>query len=149
MRRRHWRFCSRALWAVVASAAAGCYGGDGLPRQPVSGSVKLNGKPLQNGIITFYPAQRMLEGTLVVGGDMVKNGRFAIARREGLIPGKYKVGVYSGNKMHASREAEREPGNDAVVPKESIPTKYNSDTRLEIEISNHGIKEIKLELVSD
>lgn len=47
---------------VIASATAalllfhlvGC-GGDGLPREPVSGSITVDGKPLKSGMVMFTP----------------------------------------------------------------------------------------------
>jgi hypothetical protein len=146
---RYWRFCSRAAYVVLGSAVAGCYGGDGLPRQPVSGSVMLNGRLLKSGVISFYPSARMLEGTMTTGGDVIKNGRFAIPRSEGLIPGKYTVGVYAASGRGSRRKVESQPGTAEVVPPESIPTKYNSNSQLEIEIQNHAIKEMTLELKSN
>lgn len=95
MRRLSWRFWPRVICVALAFAATGCWGNDDLPRQPVYGTVTLDGKLLQQGVITFYPAEKMIKGPIVVSGDMIKNGRFGVSRKFGLIPGRYKVAVYS------------------------------------------------------
>lgn len=150
MRRRYWRFWSGALCVTVGLATLGCYGGDGLPRQPIAGAVTLDGRPLHDGMITFYPAARMLEGDLTVAGAMIKNGRFSIPRKYGLIPGTFKIGVHSGDTNGDRGREESDPDRDSnVVSRELVPEKYNSDTTLEVEITDHAVKEMKIELESE
>src|SRR4051794_10320669 len=57
--RRHTRRCVTAPVAAVAASLlglGGCGGTDGLPRQAVSGTVTVDGKPLKAGLITFMPS---------------------------------------------------------------------------------------------
>ena len=64
-----------AWLAMAAVMTTGCGGGstDGLPRQAVSGEVKLDGQPLADGMITFIPAG--IEGP-PVGPHRSRPGRF-------------------------------------------------------------------------
>jgi hypothetical protein len=142
------RFWNTVLYTSAALAAAGCYGGDALPRQAVSGSVTMDGQPVAHGVISFYPAQRFIEGNMVVGGAHIENGLFSIPAFAGLIPGKYRVAVYAANAIGARRRVDREPGNDRDVPEEIIPRRYNSETILRVEITEHAISSMKIELTS-
>jgi hypothetical protein len=76
------------LCAAVALAAAGC--GNGLVA--VAGTVTLDGKPVDEGSVSFQPA----DGAGPSGGGTVKDGRFELAT--GLKPGAYKVAVRAGLK---------------------------------------------------
>ena len=148
MSRRHGRFRFFAMCGTVALVVAGCAENDGLPRQPLAGSVTLDGNGLNHGVISFYPAARVLSGVMVAGGASIDNGRFSISRDEGLIPGQYKIAVHCADVKDENKKGERELENDASVARELIPTRYNSDTTLEIEINDRHIKELKIKLTS-
>jgi hypothetical protein len=145
---RHLRFCSSGVFAAVALTVGGCIGGDGLPRQPLSGSVTFGGERIKDGVITFFPVERVINGTMVMAGVPIEDGRFSVSRSTGLVPGKYKITVHSGDRNDAARRPGHEPRNENDVPRERIPTKFNSDTMLEILITNHAIKEMKIDLPS-
>jgi hypothetical protein len=90
-----------AAWAALAlaSAAASCglsgCGGDETSRiklVPVSGTVTLNGKPLEGAEVTFTPDAGNAKAT--PGSDVTgPEGNFKVIYRgrSGLAPGKYKV----------------------------------------------------------
>jgi hypothetical protein len=71
----------------------GCGSSDSLPREAVSGSVSLDRKPLETGMITFLPADASVP---TQGGSPIVGGRYEIPRDQGLVPGKYKVVISSG-----------------------------------------------------
>ncbi len=148
MSRAHSFICSFAVYAVLAVGSAGCNGGDGLPRQPISGSVTLDGRRLEHGVISFYPSARLVNGTMVSGASTIDDGRFSISRDAGLTPGKYKVAVNSADFIAKRRQRDANPDDVGDAPKDKVPTKYNSDTVLEIEIEDHQIKHIKIDLGS-
>jgi hypothetical protein len=143
------RFWLGGVCATVGFAVGGCDGGDGLPRQAISGSVTLDGQPLPHGVISIYPPVRAVHGEMVVGGAIIENGHFSVPRALGLVPGKYKVAVHSAAAPREHHRTEEVPGNDDVVPKDSVPTRFNSKTILEIELSDHAIKEMKIDLSSE
>lgn len=76
------RLFSTATILAAAMFVSGC--GDGTV--VVRGSVSLDGKPADEGSVSFQPA----EGNGPSSGGSVKDGRFEAA---GLVPGKYKVTV--------------------------------------------------------
>ena len=67
--------CPFVLLALISLVAVGCNdgGGDDLPREPISGTVSYDGKPLANGTIQFQPATQaegMAAGGMVVDGPL-------------------------------------------------------------------------------
>ena len=141
----------RRRWFAVAVstilATAGC-STELLIRQPISGLVTLDGKPLAAGMILFYPVKGNDLNILVNGGAMIKDGYFSIPRAAGLIPARYNV-VISGPEPNRRRRADRrEPARDDVVAKEVIPARYNSESNLTVEITHNAIKELTFHLDS-
>jgi hypothetical protein len=145
--RRHGRLWSYVACVAVGLAVQGCYGDD-VPRQPVSGLVKLDGKPLATGYIGFVPAERVDIRVATSTGSMIRNGHFSVVRAKGLSHGRYTVAVYSGTTVEERRKAALGPGDGEVVARERIPPKYNSQTKLGLEIKDTAIKEIRVDLQS-
>jgi hypothetical protein len=121
----------RAGGAAVALAfgiaVAGCGGDvtDTLPRQEISGGVTLGGKPLARGVIQFQPASQG-----VAAGGEIKDGKFAIARAGGPVPGDYKVIISSAGAAEKTTEPLGPPGASTPPPVEPIPARYNTASKL-------------------
>ncbi|MDR2706837.1 MAG: hypothetical protein LBC02_13745 [Planctomycetaceae bacterium] len=64
--------------------------GCGVPYRAVTGEVTFNGQPLQEGSITFVPEGK---GAGAIG--MIKEGRFSIAQKYGVLGGHYSVTILS------------------------------------------------------
>jgi hypothetical protein len=121
--------------AGALALVAGCGGAsDELPRQAVSGTVNLYGRPLKSGIIQFLPAE---PGATTAGGGSIADGKYAIAKAEGLVPGKYQVQITSPPPAEGQAKAVM-PGDPLPPPKEPIPTKYNAQTTLTAQVSKEG-----------
>src|SRR5438128_90160 len=90
---RHWAD-SLLAGAALGLAAIGCSGGGGddLPRQPVAGTVTLDGEPLNEGAILFAPTGKS-EGAVASATARIENGQFSIPRDQGPVPGTYKVSI--------------------------------------------------------
>jgi hypothetical protein len=143
-----WREGLCAVAVPIILATAGC-SGDGLARQPVAGFVYLDGRPLSDGLIIFYPVDNAKFDIVTSGGAMVKNGRFTLARSEGLVAGEYYVAISSPAPDYRSREETRGPERGKVVAKEVIPARYNSATALRLELKDQVIKEVTFHLASN
>ena len=73
--------------SMLLSTLVGC---GGSSRGPVSGTVMLDGQPLEYGVISFSP----VKGNAAPGsGGVVKDGKFEISAAKGLKPGDYKVNI--------------------------------------------------------
>jgi hypothetical protein len=121
---------------VAATAlVAGCGGAaDTLPRQPVSGTVKFKGEPLKSGMIQFQPDS---PSVTTAGGSGVIDGKYAVPRSEGLVPGKYKVMISSTSGSLEPAKPSM-PGDPPPPAREPIPAKYNSSTELTAEVKQEG-----------
>src|SRR5262245_26249557 len=113
---------------------AGC--GDRFDgRVAVSGNVTLEGAPLNDGTITFEP----IDGQGSTSGAAIENGEYAIDRKVGLKPGKYRVMITAGDgKTRADDEEAGGPGGANIVSVDRIPPEYNERTQQQIEVKAEG-----------
>ncbi len=115
---------------LLAVAGPGCSQGDGVDRQALSGTVRLDGRPLTSGSILFEPISERA-GTAV--GAKIRHGEFVIARDDGPVPGLYRVRIYASSGVQAPAPkgaSERKPR--PMV--ELIPSKYNSHSELTAQV---------------
>jgi hypothetical protein len=155
MRMARCPLISALAGASCALGFVGCGAGDGLPRQSIAGQVLLDGRRLEKGAISFYPSERILHGSLVTAGAAIDNGYFEISRETGLTPGTYRVAINSADdkkdkseKEKKTKKAEQESDGVSELPRELIPTKYNSNTVLKVEIKNRAIKAMRIAITS-
>jgi len=100
----------------------GCFGnGSGRPTTyPVTGTVKLNGKPVDGATVTF----QLIEGKGNSIGSTDKDGKFSLSMfrpNDGAIPGQYKVSI--------SKFDVEPPKTSALVPGQinsgDLPAEYS------------------------
>jgi hypothetical protein len=118
---------------------------DTLPRQPVSGTVSLDGKPLPDGKIQFDPADGSKGPTAVAVAD-IKDGKFSIEKAQGPVPGQYKVSITSRPSAHI--DAGDMPGTAPKREPEKIPAKYNTSTTLAKDVAAGSANVFDFPLVS-
>jgi hypothetical protein len=120
--------------ALTAAMFAGCGGepADALPREAVSGRVTFEGKPLAAGLIQFQPAGQ--EAT--AGTAPVADGRYAIRKDGGLVPGKYRVAITTP--VAEAGPAPALPGDEKPPPREPIPARYNAKSTLAADVAKGG-----------
>ena len=140
----------RYILAALAAFAAGCGGGDGYPRVPVSGTVTLDGQPLATGTITFEPKQPL---PTQAGGKVVA-GKFEIPKEAGPVPGEYAVAIFGGP-VDPKAAAEFDGGaisrTDPRYEKlrEVVPAKFNSSTTLSAQVRAGEPNSFQFDLRSD
>ena len=122
----------------VLVLGGGCGSGDGLPRQPVAGTVTLDGQPLAEGSIAFQPADPA--GSGVAAGGTIRNGSYSISRADGPTPGAYRVAISSPQVGEATAKTKAaQPGDgDAPPARDLIPAAYNTATTLRADIVAGG-----------
>lgn len=136
---------------VVASAwlcLAGC-GGDGK-LAPVSGVVKLNGKPVADVELLFQPEAG--DSTKSPGppatGVTGPDGRYTLKvvgeAKTGATVGKNHV-LFSGK---ASAEDFSEDGKKRGKPAVSIPPRYSNEAKMEFDVPRGGTSSADFELKS-
>jgi hypothetical protein len=143
--RLHEQVGASALLAAIGLAAAGCSAtsNDPPPRQPIAGIVLMDGRPLENGTILFFPAGHSILESPVVTGDTIKNGRFALPRDKGLAKGKYRIVISCERRV--AKPIRDSAGGEL---EELIPRKFNRDTELAVEVKEGGIKELRVAIAS-
>ena len=114
------------LFCGVLFLLAGCGPANELGRLPVSGTVRLDGQPLDAGSISFEPTEKA--GTSA--GSAIEAGAFEIATERGLPPGTYVVRIYAP----AGEAAPTEMPGDSTVQKERIPPAWNTDSKETVEV---------------
>src|SRR5215472_8383521 len=78
--------CRWLLWAcAVALTASGC----GSGKVPVNGSVLFAGKPVEEGMIAFEPA----DGKGPTTGGKIEEGRYELVGEAGAMPGQKIVRI--------------------------------------------------------
>jgi hypothetical protein len=125
-------FLSAGVCAVWASGCGDQYDG----RKAVSGKVTLVGKALEKGQILFEP----LDGQGSVSGSAIAHGEYALDRKGGLKPGKYRVRITAADgKTPASDEEAAAPGGSTnIVSVDLIPPEWNVNSTQQIEVTSGG-----------
>jgi len=135
------------LILILGFLGPGCGEGDELPREAVSGTVTLDGKPLEKGTIQFAPVAGG-QGAAVEGGGMIESGKYSIPRDRGLVPGNYHVAIYSGGSGAPARGPNGPVTGGPAPNKETIPTNYNAKTTLKAEVKKGGPNDFQFDLTS-
>lgn len=121
---------------IVCLAAVGCGGqsdpvGDTIP---VSGTVNVNGKPLESGSVSFHPDESKGNSSAFVSVGNIENGNYKLSTRnkEGAPQGWYKVTIISN--------VPGDPKDEYSLPKSLVATKYTQldKTPLTLEVKEGG-----------
>jgi hypothetical protein len=123
---------------------AGCDASDGLDRQAISGTVTFDGQVLENGVILLEPATTE-SGTAV--GATIRQGRFAVLRPAGPVPGIYRVRVYASSGIQAALEKGQSPHSPRPMV-ERLPAAYNTRTKLRAEVTSRQANHFQFDLRS-
>jgi len=120
------------LAVATAIATVGC--GDGTGQRQVSGTVMLDGQPIEKGEIALYPAS----GDGTPQGGPIMDGKFQFQAA----PGEKRV------EITATREAAT-PAPDGLPNYVSyIPAKYNRQSTLTETVQDSGANVFVFELTS-
>lgn len=136
-----FRSCNYVRLAVVLliGAVAGC--SDAQPRYAVSGSVSLDGKPLEDVTIIFTP-----EGPGLSGAAEVIDGHFVCSEKSGPSSGTFDVRI---SPNEAEMEAVEQDLNELRTPRRPrVPLKYQKLGGLQVEITGEDDQVLQLELES-
>lgn len=132
---------------VLAFVVAGCafiHEDDGKPREAVSGTVTLDGQPLNGGSIVFIQAD--VDSTDVASAA-IENGRFSIPRAVGPITGRHKIRI--SRVVTSPVNPNAAPGEPSKSARETLPEKYNNQTVLTAEIRHGPPNELVFHLESE
>ena len=110
----------------AAAAAVGLFGilglagcGSGPATADVSGSASVDGVPIEDGHISFFPA----DGQGATAGGLIKAGKYEV---KGAPVGKMKVVVSSSKVVGKKKVYDTPDSPEMPVTKEVLPTKFSS-----------------------
>ena len=112
--------------AVALPLIAGCGSGN---RAVVTGTVTLDGMPLENGAINFYPTAGNKGPT---AGSGIVNGHYRIEGAKGVAPGTNRVTISSSQKT--GRKLVSRDGDAMDELAEAVPPKFNRKSTLTCEV---------------
>jgi hypothetical protein len=132
---------TRLCTLVLFCAALGC-GDSGPPRASAGGVVKLDGQAIEEGSITFVPA----EGTSgPTSGARITAGKYNIPKADGPLIGRSKVEIRAWRKT--GRQIPNPMSAGALMDEkvEAFPEHYNSASTLVEEIvAGHNVLDFDL-----
>ena len=76
-----------------------------------------------------------------MGGAPIANGEYKIERMHGLMPGKYRVIITSGDgrtKADAAPDEPPGPTGANIISKDRIPPDYNVNSKQEVDVTEKG-----------
>jgi hypothetical protein len=125
-----------SLFLLLALA---CSSKDPYGRLPVSGTITLRGIPIDQGMIQFLSTDANQRGP--VAGAMIRDGKYAVPREQGLPPGVYRVMITSPESNN--KEAPVGPPGIKMPPlgKERIPASYNRESKHTVEVKE-GVENV-------
>lgn len=116
----------RMIGCILALTIAGCGGNpdlkEGAQKYKVSGTVTLDGKPLENGSVTFDPKDG--SGTPAFGG--IEDGKFNCE----VAAGTWIARFAAGTRDTGEKDEYGEPITESIV----LPEKYTSKSEVEVVI---------------
>ncbi len=131
---RRFCTCTFACQLLALALALGCGPENPKGRKAISGHVKLDGAPLEQGNIEFHP---LFEGGLQSGGRII-GGSYSIPAHEGVLVGKYRVAIEDFVPTPPT-PAGYMPGDPLPPsPKPKIPPDWNSKSQHTIEVKKEG-----------
>ncbi len=138
---RRFFSCAVLLWLAVSWA--GC-GTARRPGEEVSGTVRLDGRPLSRGSVVLVPINGT-QGPKCYA--LVEQGRFHIPAAEGPFPGTYRVEIYSAVQQRVPLQGvEGHSPNDSDPP--PVAPRFNTRSQLVVEIASGVPAELTLEVSS-
>src|SRR3954447_1524828 len=126
--------CAMAIFITASLMLSGC-GGDPLGRHAISGTVTVDGAPLEKGNIAFMPVEK----SSTSGGTVIEGGKYSIKQDKGLPVGKYRVTITAPVPGPGGRaKANAPPGEPIPPPQEMIAPEWNEKSEKTIEVTEKG-----------
>ncbi len=133
-----------ATMTTLLIAPLGCGTAADPGREPVAGTVTLDGQPLPDGSLTLVPL-----GAGPAVGATILDGNFAIPRPDGPIPGSYRVEILS---IRATGRTIPDPegprGTTVAERKNVVPDRFGSRSELRAEVAPDGANSFRFAIDS-
>jgi hypothetical protein len=130
------------LW-ILLPLTVGCGEEPRSPQFPVSGKVTVDGKPLEQGLISFLPS---VSGP--AASAPIEAGAFALDRTDGPGQGPYKVEIVSVQSTGRQVVSPDDPSVTIEETRNIIPTRYNARSDLLVQVSADGENAYRFDISS-
>ncbi len=127
-------FTKSAMVIGILALLAGVTGCGGSDRGDVSGTVTLDGTPIDNGTIVFVPEGGGGVDAHPKAGAKIIDGKYLFEPGFGPYPGKYKVEVTWDKKT--GKKVSTGDADTRDETKQMLPAKFNTATTLTAEIAS-------------
>jgi hypothetical protein len=149
----------RILFAVVIACGISIFAGCGTgPRYvPVSGTVKLDGKPYGLAVVSFQPQATGANPNPGRGSSAFtdENGRFVLQTDDGhvgAVPGKHRIRIMTkGDQMTIDYATETSPDDLPAGTKprvDPIPRSWNVESDKEFDVHEKGTDQANFDIVT-
>lgn len=135
---------SLGSFVILFFLATGCVTSD---KVEVQGHVNLNGKPLEDGDISFYPVAGT---TSAQSSTPIKSGAYRLSKEWGLTAGTYQVRINAyrepadKSKMLSGGALDKPPETPGIPSREQfLPKKFNTDSTIQKLVVTAGQATIK------
>ncbi|HCS53380.1 carboxypeptidase-like regulatory domain-containing protein [Rubinisphaera sp.] len=122
------QFLSVALFCFMLT---GCGGSSGPPLGNVSGTVTLDGKPLEDATVTFYPG----EGRSAIGTTDA-SGNYTLQFNQDRAGAPIGENIVSITTKREPYHDESNTGNDIEGRKEVVPLRYHAKSELKADVKS-------------
>lgn len=131
------------LGFALLCALAGCGQTNPLGRKAISGSVTLDGQPLEKGAIELHP----IEGG-VQSGELIAGGKYSMSTAKGPAVGKYRVVIYDTYETPPLPPGHMPGDTLPPAPKPKVPPDWNSKSKQTIEVKPEGPFKFDFDIVT-
>lgn len=119
--------CRGLLNAALVAALLGCGGSSELEKVVVEGQVSVDGEPVQNGEIRFFP----INGTPgAVSGGPIRDGRYKAEAKGGVPVGEQRVEIEAYRR--AGGRMSEDVINEGGAAVQYLPPKFNAQSELTV-----------------
>jgi hypothetical protein len=120
-------FCQRRTIAILALLGLTCLGCSADKMLPLTGTVTLDGTPLEKGTISLAPA----DSNGPTAEAIINGGKYSLKT----MPGTKKVVIHGLKKVGTRLFHPEDPTSPTVdVNEETVPAKYNTTSQLTAEV---------------
>lgn len=126
----------------LLAAGPGCEPADAIVREPISGTVALDGQPIEHGLITFTPKQAPEPVVTAVIAD----GQYRLDRDSGPTLGPQQVQIYARRPTGKKVKNPDDPKELVDEVREVVPARYNVNSELTAEVKAGGDNRFPFEL---
>lgn len=113
------------------------------PAFGLSGTVRLEGKPLAKGIVRFISMDPDLPWSF---GGYIKDGRYEVPQEFGLAAARYQVEFSSIGAEDVQRMLDAQKQGEPIELKEEVPARFNQNSEVQIDLTSGTILQADFDL---